>query len=233
MKKIFNNIFLLIMPIILGINSTFACINDEDTVKSETLWWKTYENTSLINLITAIIIILIMIFVMIKIFNKYRKKINGLEIAQSIVISLFASTIILVMTISSWFELMIFNAMFTFIFWGFYFINFVTNVYRYINTNRNTNDKKIKRFIYLFYTIIIGIIVSLLLVLFNELFALNSIFDAILWTVWLFLIYFTWFMLLYSVFLIENYIYRIYTVSIIFIYGLIFFPSLIKFIISL
>ena len=233
MKKFFNKIFLLIMPIILGMNSTFACINDEDTVKSETLWWKTYENTSLINLITAIIIILVMIFVMIRIFNKYRKKIGGMEIAQSIVISLFASTIILVMTVSSWFESIIFNAVFTFIFCWFYLINFVTNVYRYINTNRNTNDKKIKRFVYLFYTIIIGIIVSLSLVLFNELIGLNSILKAILWTIWLTWVYLIWFMLLYSTILIESYTYKIYTVSILFIYGLIFFPSLIKFIISL
>lgn len=233
MKNFFNKIFSSVILLIFEISSTFACINDEYTASSETLWGKTYENTSLINLITAIIIILVMIFVLIRIFNKYRKKIGGLEIAQSIIISIFASTIVLVITISHWFEEMVFNSVVTFIFCGFYFINFVTNVYRYINTNRNTKDNKIKRFIYLFYTIIIGIIVSLLLVLFNELDALNSIFKAILWTIWLIWVYFIWIMLLYSIFLIENYIYKIYTVSILFIYGLIFFPSLIKFIMSL
>gem|GEM_PF-5733813 len=75
MKKFFEKIFTIVAIFLSIYNSTFACINDEDTNKSETLWGKTYDNVVFINWVTALIIVLIYLLILLKITFKDRKTI--------------------------------------------------------------------------------------------------------------------------------------------------------------
>lgn len=181
--------------------SVFACGNDFYTRDSETLWGQSYQgNTDMINMITAIIIALIIIFVLFRTYKWHEKSFTKNEIPFTLFMGAFV-TILVVWKAILW------EFLFGAIFWIFGIIFFVVYLLRFfyqlfllIRQTRQSFDNINMLFILstVFYMIFLYFYVS------------ERLWDKDSYT--LILTLFTNIILLFTIYVIKSYRFRIFTI---------------------
>lgn len=128
MLKLFKKIVYSSILLFLLSGTAFACINDEYTAHSETLWWESYEDTFVINMITISVVVLLIPYLFYKVYSPHKSQLSKSDLyftffMSAVTISMLVSRVIYsigpIMWISMLLLLWVYLLVFIFAVWWF------------------------------------------------------------------------------------------------------------------
>jgi hypothetical protein len=186
-----KNIFSFLFLYIISSTWVFACINDQHTTISESMWWKSYENSIYVDILIIILMMMIYVFFMALVIKKHNKKLTWYDKNNTIIKWLWVFVFMSYFSLIWWNDLgIIFFWIISAIYLSYYCVFWSAEVYTFLKENFKKN--KLKYLIFWvstlwFFPLLISSII--LMNIFNLLLNVNHI------------LFYQWFIILYWIYL--------------------------------
>lgn len=217
MLSIFQKFYLWVGILLVSTYSVFACINDAYTSRSETLWGSYYSNAFEINLITTVLVILFESYFIIRLFRLHNKNQTVKTEKFFTLFMLFLSWFFISCVILYWGLLELLFGIFVLFFFAYYVCISIYQVYLLIKQNTQCINYKEIAFL------------GLLLVYVWFIFFIIFEWISFRGVTRIMLVTLTYWILVYSLFIIKYYRHKICTIIILTLLILESFPLYLRF----